>query len=420
MIVVIVMIVTVREVVGSECIIAGGNDGLSSTSDLHAPDRLRFSLDLFREVYARSSPESNVVISPESVWGGLLLAYLASSGRTQRQMEQVLGFHDKSSALGTWRLLQHMWGEDAGNSSLAVVNRVFVDPRLVLNQCVADRLTDELSTVDFLQYREAAAGINRMVSEWTQGRLGNLVQPDDLQNALMVLVSAAAFRGTWVERFPVPDTALARFFTHLHRFTHVPTMVLSTRLRYGESSVLGASLLELPYSGGSWSMFLLLPDLAPHLASPHLGQPHLASPHLGLDGLLSRLTPAALRSAVGDMSPRQVTVEVPRIKVDYALKDNLKRVLYDLGISELFSKSADLTALAPYGDLVVSQSLHQASLEVTEEGTQAAAATAFISLARSRPPPPISFHCNRPFVFLVYDNLSASIMFIGAYRRPQE
>lgn len=94
------------------------------------------------------------------------------------------------------------------------------------------------------------------------------------------------------------------------------------------------------------------------------------------------------------------------------------KALYKLGIRDLFSESADLTSLAPRGSLVVSRTFHQAALQVTEEGTEAAAATVFVSLSRTKPPPPSTFVCDRPFVFVIYDTQTGNFVFVGAFRNP--
>ncbi|XP_042221280.1 leukocyte elastase inhibitor-like [Homarus americanus] len=406
----VLMVMMLVTMVEGDCL-DDDDDDQPSSFDLDTSSSLEFSVALFREVYRRSSPEVNVVFSPASVGGGLLLAYLASSGNTKHQLEEVLGLDDKLSALNTWRHLQLLWGASEGKKnggSLVVVNKAYVDPRVRLNQCVADHLSHhELHRLSFLQHQDAAARINREVSESTRGRVGHLVDPQDLIGALMVLVNAAAFKGSWLYQFPLSNTFPARFYTSPTTYTQVAMMKHSAQLRYGVSPALGARLLELPYSGGSWSMFLLLPSLT-----------HDPKHDLGLDDLTTRLTADSLRLSINNMWYRQVKVEMPKFKLDYAIKDDLKQALHQLGIRDLFSKRADLTALAPFGGLLVSRSLHQASLEVTEEGTEAAAATAFISHPRTKLPPPVTFQCNRPFLFFIYDNLSNSIIFIGIYSKP--
>lgn len=91
-----------------------------------------------------------------------------------------------------------------------------------------------------------------------------------------------------------------------------------------------------------------------------------------------------------------------------------------MGINDLFTPGvADLTTFVPDSDLSLGRSIHKAFVEVSEEGTEAAAATAFISLRIARPVGPEKFVCNHPFLFVIFDNLTKNILFMGAYKNPK-
>lgn len=385
----------------AQCLSA--HDDLTSIQTYHdISGMVSFAFDLFRELLDRAPTEGNLFFSPYSVWNGLVLAYLGAEGKTRQEMEEVMGVREKVSTLKTWWLLERMYkSRQVKNSfnTFVLANRVFVDARVPLSACAADILNEQIQVVNFLKYRDATSLINKYTFENTHGLISNVVNEREIYQAIMVMVNVAAFKGLWRHQFRVNDTYYGNFYVTAEKYVQVPMMKQEGQFRNGVSRDLGARVLELPYADGPFTMYVFLPS----------GD---------VKDLLSRLNPASFRSAITNMWHHQVTVHLPRFTLHSSIKGDLKLALYKLGIRELFSESADLTSLAPRGSLVVSRTFHQAALQVTEEGTEAAAATVFVSLSRTKPPPPSSFVCDRPFVFVIYDSQTGNFVFVGVFRNP--
>lgn len=385
------------------------NDDLTTMPTYHdISGMINFDLNLFKELYLSSKQNQNVFISPYSIWSSILLVYLGAAGRTRAQMEKVMGITDKMTTLKTWRVLEYMYEDRQGadsHNTFVLANRAFVAPWISINPCFTNFLHDELEQLDLSQIFQASTRINEFIHERTFGQISQLVKPIDLKRAVVVLANAAAFKGTWHEKFDSKGTTGEKFYTSPEEYTTVPMMKLQGKFKYGKSSEIGAQVLELPYSDGYTSMYLMLPGLNTGL-------------DLGLAELIKRLTPERIRSGFTTMRYQEVKIKLPRFKLHYSVDTELMQALYDMGMKDLFTEGmANLTAMAPDGGLLVSKSLHQANVEVNEDGTEASAATIFITESRTKVgPPPAMFVCNRPFIFVIYDNFTGNILFIGTYR----
>lgn len=367
-----------------------------------------FGLDLFKTIFPYNST-SNFFFSPYSIWNALILAYFGSGGNTQAELEHVLRVSDKVQTLKNWRTLEFLYQMRQANNSdytFNLANRAYFDNSLSLRSCVGDILHNELQMLDFSLPTEAANTINNFVSETTKGRIQNLVGADDVTNAQMVLANAAFFKGTWLYQFKPSATQPGLFYSTPQDYTFVDMMRQKGNFRHGVSEELGAHILELPYTGEAVSMYVLLP---PFISGQN-----------GFNAMVERLNATTLQNAIDNTWRLQVEVVLPKFKLEQMVGDELMQALSVMGINDLFDQgNSNLTAFDPINPLSVGKSIHKAFVEVSEEGTEAAAATALISLRIARPAGPEKFECNHPFLFVIYDNLTKNILFMGAYKNPK-
>lgn len=184
------------------------------------------------------------------------------------------------------------------------------------------------------------------------------------------------------------------------------------------SEILGVYILELPYKGDEISMFVLLPPFVRYAQDPS------SKPQDGIRQLVERLATKRgseeLRKWLDDgMLTQEVELSLPRFEIERELP--VGQLLHALGAGELLSPAAaDLRGFVADGEqnLHLGDAVHRARIEVTEEGTTAAAATAIFSFRSSRPTEPLVFNADHPFVYLIYDKKSHSILFTGIYRSP--
>ncbi|XP_071519922.1 uncharacterized protein [Panulirus ornatus] len=368
-----------------------------------------FGLDLYRQLSPANS-SSNFFFSPYSIWTALSMAYLGSNGDTKRQLETALRVTDKTSTYRLLSILKKIYREK-GNSahySFTVANRIYYDSLLPLRQCIKSLLPEEVKDVNFSDNTGSADIINNFVSTTTNGRIKDIISSADLQNIVMVLVNAAYFKGTWVNQFQPHFTTKVPFNVTSRDTIDVDMMQIRSKFRYAESQQLRAHVLEVPYNGNEMSMVLLLPTKE----GPQ-----------GFQEMVASMSGANLRTVLDTgLKERPVYLQLPRFKLEHTIKEQLVKGLENLGVRDLFNKgAADLSDFVLHLPLFVSKAVHKAFVEVNEEGTEAAAATALavdIRSGHSSQVRPVRFICNRPFLFFIYEKFTRNVLFFGAYRNP--
>ncbi|XP_042855999.1 leukocyte elastase inhibitor A-like [Penaeus japonicus] len=369
-----------------------------------------FGFELYRQLAPPSSPE-NFFFSPYSIWTAFTLAYFGTGGETAAQLQTALRVGDKVATLRLWRALDAMYQRRQQNTSAYTFNiasRAYIDKELPIRDCISNLLHSEVERVQFAQIVPVTREINDFVSVATKGRINEIVTPDALFDAVMVLVNAAFFKGTWQYQFKPSNTFTEQFFLTPQNSLPVPMMHQVSSFRYNEFSQIAAKVLELPYTGGAMSMFILLPSEE----GPR-----------GFAKMVARLSGNNLRAATykDNLSFKTVDVQLPKFKMEIESKEELIPALKNIGITDIFDSSkVDLTTFGPLRNVTLDKVIHKAFVEVNEEGTEAAAATALIFATRSGGPrpKPVEFHCNRPFIFLIRDNDTHSVLFMGSYKNP--
>lgn len=248
----------------------------------------------------------------------------------------------------------------------------------------------EIETVDYKTDAEGARNkINSWVEERTNDRIQNLI-PEGLLNPLtrLVLANAIYFKGNWAHQFN-PGTTRPAPFTRLDGTTiDVPMMSQTGTFKLAHSEEFKA--LELPYEGGDLSMIVLLSNKSGTLPSID---------HETLDTL--------------EFNERRLMVQLPKFKLESSFQ--LGDTLAAMGMPLAFSNQADFSRMTGTRDLSIGAVVHKAFVEVNEEGTEAAAATAVMMRSKSMPP---QFIANHPFLFIIRENSTGTILFIGRVMDP--
>jgi serpin B len=259
-----------------------------------------------------------------------------------------------------------------------------------------------ITPVDYRETEVARQKINAWVEEKTQGKIKELIRPGILGVLTrLVLVNAIYFKGDWKSQFQPALTKPAPFWVTPHEKIQTPTMTQRQRFGYAERE--GLQVLELPYAGDDVSMILLLPEKVD-----------------GLGRLEDALTPENLDRWTRPLEEKEVQVFLPKFKESSQFR--LEKTLASMGMVDAFEMDkADFSGMDGRKWLYIAAVIHQAFVEVNEEGTEAAAATAVVIKARSAPGvsrPPLIFRADHPFVFLMRDNRTGSILFLGRMVSP--
>jgi serpin B len=368
-----------------------------------------FATDLYARL--RSDRTTNLLFSPYSISVAMAMTDAGAAGQTEAQIAKVLHFPVPEPrvhpAFSTLRELL-VPNDRTSDFQLRIANRLwgqkdFHFQPAFLEVTKADYGAD-LGLIDFKQTEAARKTINSWIEDQTDNKIQDLLAPGVLDtDTRLVLTNAIYFKARWTHEFGKGSTIDAPFHTSDSKQILVPTMHQTHRLRYGASDDL--QVLELPYAqDGSLSMLFLLPKKIE-----------------GLTDLEERLTNENLQKWSAGLQPRLVKVHLPKFKMTSEF--NLGDVLESMGMSLAFSDKADFSRMGTQEQLFISAVIHKAFVDVNEEGTEAAAATA-ITMKRSAafpsPEEPIEFRADHPFVFLIRDNRTQSILFLGRLVNPKD
>ncbi|MHC4513587.1 MAG: serpin family protein [Planctomycetota bacterium] len=392
-----------------------------------------FSLGLYQRL---ATDNDNLCLSPASISTALLMAHAGARGSTAKEMDRVLCLAGSGAdaeptrlagkALRTavaalletlnpparkpdkkkkqpkgrrrfqrgtpaeLRVVNAMWGQDGYPFSAGYVTTLETSHRAAVEY------------VDFLKNKTAAAGaINSWVDRETKGRIKNLISEDALRrNTRLVLTNAVYFKGGWSEEFQKRATTPAKFHLEGADAVKVPTMHQTEGHGYFADDTV--QVLQMRYRGGSHAMVILLPKPGRKLAA-----------------LEKALTPGRLRELISKLEHESVRVALPRFKITSSL--SLRDCLGDMGMGSAFDPDeADFQGINDGREpLWISDVLHKTYIDVDEEGTEAAAATAIMTLGAARPRQPIPFQANRPFLFLLRDVRTGLVLFMGRVMDPR-
>jgi len=357
-----------------------------------------FACDLY---HALEDREGNLLLSPHSISAALAMTYGGARGETEAQMAGVMHYdlsqgrlHPAFAALrdrlrtageGQLGLANALWGQEGYH---------FLDEYLALT---TDHYDAGFRTVDFERAtEEARRTINAWMADHTGGRIEEILQPGDLGPATaLALTNAVHFKGSWAARFDSRHTQEGTFRTAAGGEVGVPFMHQTRQFPCSIGEDL--DVLEMPYERDLQSMVLLVPK----------GEG-------GLDALEASLSPENLEGWLSRLTEQPVQVKIPRFQA--GSRFDLAQTLQAIGMTDAFQGGrADFSGMTGSKELFISTVIHQAEVEVDEEGTEAAAGTV---VAMKRGPRPPQIAADRPFLFLIRDRETGSILFLGRVVDP--
>jgi serpin B len=379
----------------------------------------KFALELFSKL---QSKKGNLFFSPYSISTALAMAHAGARTQTESQMAGVLHFpvsaNRRTDSASKILLDRQQFAAEFGNIikdlnkrgqkgayTLIVANALwgqkdygFLKEFLELIESSYD---GRLNEVDFVKAAESARKtINAWVEKKTNGKIKNLISQGVLDSMTrLVLTNAIYFKGNWARQFEEKRTQDAPFTLAEGQKIDVAMMYQKAEFGYMETDTFQA--LELPYVDQELSMVILLPK-----EFDALGE------------FEKTLAPENLTQWLTNIHKREVVVFVPKFKMTSQF--SLASVLTSMGMEDAFSSDADFSGMDGKRDLFISAVIHKAYVEVNEEGTEAAAATGVVMRLTSVGPAQIPiFRADHPFLFLIRDNLTGSILFIGRVANPK-
>lgn len=354
---------------------------------------------------------ANTVFSPASVAAALQMALCGARGDTAAELAKALHLSANpgtapDEAAQALRHLSAIVNEtaEAGTANFRVANTAWVQSGLPLRPDFAGRLRDAaaatLKDADFDHASEAARNeINRVIAEQTAGKITGLLAPGTIsQLTRLVLANAVYLKAPWAEPFPVNATRDAPFRPSQTTSKNVPMMRGAATRPYRRAD--GYQAVLLPYQHSGLAMAIVLPD------GP-------------LSTLRPQLSEAGLRDLISDMYDHNVTLSLPRFRVEASF--DLIPALKQQGVTTAFGPRADFTGVTTAEQLYISTVAHKAYVDVDEHGTEAAAATAVVMQALAamlKPPPRVEMIVDRPFLFAIVHTATGTPLFLGQVSNP--
>ena len=347
--------------------------------------RTGFALSFFKQVNRLSKPSENIVVSPYSAGAALSMLTEGAMGQTKVELDNAL-----NGCLFKGQL------PDGGDSVVVKsANSVWIDSDFsVRNRYVNLLQKDYDALVETLRFSDPATvrAINNWCSENTEGKITEIVDrltPGDV----MFILNALYFNAPWEDKFDHALTAKADF-RGVSGIRQVDMMARKGRYNYTEFQ--GCQMIELPYLGSSYSMFVVLPP-----------------ENMKIESMLPYVNENVYKQALGMLTPSEVRFKMPKVKMETEMI--LNDVLMGMGVRTAFTGAADFKGIAETGPLVVSQVKQKCYIDIAESGTEAAAVTSIgVRLTSVRPEVNLKvMTVDRPYVFFIADKESDDILFAG-------
>jgi serpin B len=382
-----------------------------------------FTFDLYQKL--KGTKDGNFFYSPYSISAALAMTYAGARGNTAQQMEDTLHFAlDQERLHSSFNTLDQELKQRGKDLEMYVLNP---DGEMVQEKVDGFRLNivnafwgqkgynflpeyldmikqyygGEINTLDFAKEPEPSRlEINRWASEKTEGRIKDVLPTGSIKPLTrFILANAIYFKARWEYQFAPSLTKADTFYLTDGNKVTVPLMHQKGQRSYAEDNAYQA--LRLPYLGGELGMVVLL---------PREGQ---------FENFEDSLDAQKLNSIIGKLEPREVNVTLP--KFTFESNYNLVQTLPEMGMTDAFSPgTADFSGMTGNKEIYIGLAIHKTFIAVDEVGTEAAAVTVISGFGAAPPPVPVDFTANRPFIFLIQDIKTGTILFIGRVLNPAE
>jgi len=341
-----------------------------------------FALSFFKNAVASVSSAENVVVSPYSTGVALSMLEAGAEGQTKVELDNALnGSYFKAEDLGD--------GKDVtvqSSSSVWISDDFSVRNRYV---SLLEKDFDAFVTTQNFADPATAQAINNWCSEHTSGKIDQIIDrigPD----MVMVLVNALYFNAPWADAFD--ETAVNEAVFH-GRSGDTSVRMMARRATFNYAEYQGAKMIEIPYAGGSYAMYVILP---PAGMSP--------------ESILPYISESLYRSAMSMLQPKEVALNMPQFRMETSLV--LNKTLERMGVTTAFSSAADFKGISVMGPLRLDVIKQKCYIDVNTKGTEAAAVTgAQIRMTSVRPV--VSMNVDSPFLFVIADVENKMPLFAG-------
>ena len=364
-----------------------------------------FAFDFYSEI--NKQEEGNIFYSPYSISAALAMTYEGAKGQTAEEMKSVFHFPESNILRPNFASIYNEINEKDKEYQLSTGNALWAQQDY---QFLPDYLATvekyyggKAANLDFVRESEKSRQtINSFIEQQTNDKIKDLIPQGGLNvDTRLVLTNAIYFKGTWVKQFDKSDTRDQDFTTISGQKVKTPMMQLTgddAEFNYAETDDI--QILEMPYDGEDLSMLVLLPK------------------ENNLETVEEFLTNEKLSEWKNLLSEQRVDIYVPKFK--FETKYFMVETLSNMGMPTAFTDSADFSGMDGTQRLLIQNVIHQAFVEVNEEGTEAAAATAVVVGIESGGPRIPVFRADHPFIFIIQEKGTGNILFMGRVADPSQ
>ena len=365
----------------------------------------QFAIAMYQQINGQpDQADKNVFFSPYSLSTVMAILYAAAEGETKAQIQKTFHYPAPAILNPNSAALYNQFNKPNPDYKLATVNDLWMQQGLTLNKSYADTVqhyySGQVTALDFEGSPDPARQtINKKIADKTKQLIPELLPKGSIKSdTAVVLTNAIYFKGDWTLPFTAERTSAQPFYNAIGRASTVQMMQQQSYFSYYENKHI--QVVQLPYKGDDLSMLVVLPKLNHKLA---------------MQQLTKSLSATKIKQWRSGLVRQEVDLQLPKFKLD--ARYQMKTLLADMGMPKAFNNGAEFNLYADGPPIKLDEVYHQAVVTVDEKGTEAAAAAGAVGMYVGMSYP-VEFKADHPFMFVIKDNKTDAILFLGQVNKP--
>ena len=365
----------------------------------------QFAIAMYQQINGQpDQADKNVFFSPYSLSTVMAILYAAAEGETKAQIQKTFHYPAPAILNPNSAALYNQFNKPNPDYKLATVNDLWMQQGLTLNKSYADTVqhyySGQVTALDFEGSPDPARQtINKKIADKTKQMIPELLPKGSIKSdTAVVLTNAVYFKGDWTLPFTAERTSAQPFYNAIGRASTVQMMQQQSYFSYYEDKHI--QVVQLPYKGDDLSMLVVLPKFNHKLA---------------MQQLTKSLSATKIKQWRSGLVRQEVDLQLPKFKLD--ARYQMKTLLADMGMPKAFNNGAEFNLYADGTPIKLDEVYHQAVVTVDEKGTEAAAAAGAVGMYVGMSYP-VEFKADHPFMFMIKDNKTDAILFLGQVNKP--
>ena len=364
----------------------------------------QFAIDMYQQINKPPQSDDNVFFSPYSLSTAMAMLYAAAEGETKAQIQKTFHYPTPAILNPNSAALYNQFNKPNTDYRLATVNDLWMQQGLTPTKSYIDTVqryySGQVTALDFEGSPDPARQtINKKIADKTKQLIPELLPKGSIKSdTAVVLTNAVYFKGDWTMPFTAEKTSSQPFYNAIGRASTVQMMQQQSYFDYYEDKQV--QVVQLPYKGDDLSILIVLPKFNDKLAMQQLAK-HLSA--------------TKIKQWSAGLVRQEVKIHLPKFKLD--ARYQMKTLLADMGMPKAFDNGAEFNLYADGPPIKLDEVYHQAVVTVDEKGTEAAAAAAILGMYVGMSYP-AEFKADHPFMFIIKDNKTDAILFLGQVNKP--